>query len=107
METKKPTKKVLLTRAWSGHEPGEIITEWEVTADSMIRKDYGIPYEEPKPQPARPQREVVLPRGPTVETADAPGAAEAAVVSPQITPKAPKPPKNGNKAAKAEPQKEG
>lgn len=45
------TKKVLLTRKWSGHEAGELIEEQDYTADSMIRKGYGVSYKEPKPKP--------------------------------------------------------
>lgn len=75
-------KRILLTRKWDGHDAGEIIEEADYTVESMIRKGYGTPYVEPKS--SKVEREVVLPRGPVVETADLPGAAEAAVVSPQI-----------------------
>lgn len=84
MEPQQPTKKILLTKPWSGHQAGEVIEEWEVTVDSMIRKGYGTLYEDPKPR--KLEREIVTPqpRGPFAETADARGAAEQAVVSPQI-----------------------
>lgn len=64
------TKKVRLIREWSGHQAGEIIEEWTVTADSMIRKGYAVAYESP--------------RVPTVEAAQAPAPPEAAVLTPQI-----------------------
>jgi hypothetical protein len=65
------TKKVLLTRQWSGHAAGEIVEEWEVTADSMIRKGFGTEYREP------PRRR------PRAETADAPPVAETADATPE------------------------
>lgn len=67
-----PTKKVRLIRPWSGHAAGEIIEEWVVTADSMIRKGFAVAYV--------PETH----RTPMAETATAPSPPEAAVLTPQI-----------------------
>ena len=72
------TKKILLTRKWSGHEAGEIVEEWEVTVDSMIRKGYGQEY---KPKPPRP--ETSTNKGPEVETMVTEPPAETAEVRPR------------------------
>ncbi len=84
------TKWIQLDRPWSGHTAGETLEEQDYTVDSMVRKGYGHIVPAPKKakaeQPPALQREIITPQphGPEVETADAYGAAEAAVVSPQI-----------------------
>jgi hypothetical protein len=78
-------KKVLLTRLWDGHAAGEVVEEDAPCADSMVRKGYGIPYEEPKKPKSTKNRDVEGPgKGPRVETADAQPAVEQAVVTPKI-----------------------
>jgi hypothetical protein len=64
------TKKVLLTRDWSGHAAGEIVEEWVVTADSMIRKGYGQEYHEPRGQMRQPKAETADAQ-PAIETTNA------------------------------------
>jgi hypothetical protein len=79
-------KKVLLTRLWSGHQAGEVVEEDAPCADSMVRKGYGVPYEEPKRvKQSRPASPKPQSHGPAVETADStsPAAAETAEVTPR------------------------
>jgi hypothetical protein len=83
------TKRILLTRQWDGHAAGEVVEEWVVTVDSMIRKGYGLEVK-PEPKPARreppaPETTVNSPRGPVVETATAQGPPEQAIATPQIS----------------------
>lgn len=90
------TKRILLTRDWSGHKAGEIVEEWDKTVESMVRKGYGeivtakdIREKERAEAKARAEAEreakekAEKGKGPKVETADAPPAAENAAVTPQ------------------------
>jgi len=83
-------KRVLLTRLWSSHQPGEIVEEDAPCADSMVLKGYGtIVTRRPpaKPVPEPPAETAASPelgaKGPEVETTDAPPVAETADVTPQ------------------------
>lgn len=78
-----PTKKIRLTRPWSGHRAGEVIEEWEVTVASMIRKGYGTEYHKPKPAPAAEPLHPEKPGSPPIEAAMLTPAAETATAPPQ------------------------
>lgn len=95
------TKRILLTRDWSGHKAGEIVEEWDKTVESMVRKGYGEivtakdlrekerAEAKAKADAEREAREraeaekAEKGKGPQVETADAPPAAENAAVTPR------------------------
>jgi hypothetical protein len=68
MELDMKTKTVKLTKRWSGHEAGEVIELEAGKAGRICDKGFGI---------------IVKP-GRRVETADAPPAAEKAVVTPKL-----------------------
>ena len=89
------TKRILLTRKWSGHEAGEIIEEQDFTVDSMIRKGYGTLYRGPQPSAAQ---KLEVPGSPPIETAMLTPPAETATTGPQAGKHKPK---NGARAAKS------
>lgn len=64
---------VQLTRQWSGHAAGEIVTVEAPTAESMVRKNYGeiVKAAPPAKQPAAETADAGPAPEPAAETADA------------------------------------
>lgn len=74
---------VKLSREWDGHGAGEIVKVEEITAKSMVRKQYGHIVKGGRSAGRKP------PSKPTAETATDIPSAETATVTPQMGAKPP------------------